>query len=452
MRPWRSRLSGIRVRLIVLAVLVVGTGLVIAAVLVVLLVRQDLTNNAQTAARQRAQEVAAQLNAGALPVLPPVSEDRPVVQIVDRHGEVIAASPELRGRLALLPQRPVDHSVSSTLHRPPVGDGAPYWVVGVPAARAGAPVSVYAASSLEPVGEGVHAALSALLIAVPALVVVVGSTAWLLVGRSLRPVEAMRRQVAEITSSELNRRVPEPRSEDELGRLARTMNTMLARLQQAGDRQRQFVSDASHELRSPLATLRARTEIGLAHPAATDWPAVARDIHRETGRLDRLVEELLALSRIDASDRTEQLTDVDLDEMVLLEVEAIRARGEVKVDLSGLSAVRLQGRAQQLRAVVRNLLDNAERHATAQVVVALAATGAEAELVVADDGPGVPPEYRERIFDRFFRLQAARTRDSGGVGLGLSIVRDVVAGHGGRVWVAESAAGAEFHVRLPFKP
>ncbi|MCZ4102962.1 HAMP domain-containing histidine kinase [Streptomyces sp. So13.3] len=453
-RPgWRPRgwLSGIRLRLTLLAVLVVGIGLVIASVLVLLLVRHDLTGNAQTAARQRARDTVAELGSGALPRPPDAGEDSPVVQIVDRHGNVLASSPELRGHGPLLPQRATDqHSVSATLHKPPIGDGAAYWAVGLPADHAGQPVSVYAAASLEPVDEGVQAALSALLIACPALLLVGGGTAWLLVGRALRPVEAMRRQVAEITSSELDRRVPELPGTDELGRLARTMNAMLERLQQAGERQRQFVSDASHELRSPLAALKARTEVGLAHPAGTDWHVLARDVHRETDRLDRLVTELLLLSGTGAPQDPREVSEVDLDELVLLEAAAIRARGEVEVDLSGLSAVRVRGRAGQLRAVVRNLLDNAERHTDSVVRVSLAADENGVELVVADDGPGVASEYRERVFDRFFRVQGARDRDSGGVGLGLAIVRDVAAAHGGRAWIADSPKGAEFHVRLPF--
>lgn len=306
------------------------------------------------------------------------------------------------------------------------------------------------------------AALSALLVASPVILVVAGGTAWLLVGRALRPVEAMRRQVAEITSSELDLRVPEPPGTDEIGRLARTMNAMLERLQQAGERQRQFVSDASHELRSPLAVLRTRTEVGLAHPAATEWPVFARDVHREVGRLDQLVEELLELSRSGNGNGAAPASSVDLDELLLTEVEAIRARGQVDVDLSGLSPVRVQGHPQQLRAVVRNLLDNAERHAHARIVVRLFLVGEgsgrgyepdpAAELVVADDGPGVHPTHREQVFDRFFRVQSARDRNSGGVGLGLAIVHDVVTSHGGRVWVADSPTGAEFHVRLPVIP
>lgn len=301
------------------------------------------------------------------------------------------------------------------------------------------------AEDVEQVDEGVEATLYALMVAVPALLAVIAVTAWLLVGRALRPVDAIRVRVAEITASELDRRVPEPPVRDELGRLARTMNAMLARLQDAHDRQRRFVGDAAHELRSPLAAMLTRLEVGLAHPADTDWVALAREAHQQGSRLNRLADELLVLSRSDAG-ASDQLEWVDLDELVLAEVEAVRARGRIGVELSPFSAVRFLGRPGEIRAVVRNLLDNAERHAGRSIVVGLGATPEFAELVVSDDGDGIPVPDRERIFERFFRLQAARDRDSGGAGLGLAIVRDVAVSHGGRAWVANTATGAELHV------
>jgi signal transduction histidine kinase len=335
-----------------------------------------------------------------------------------------------------------------TLKHPPFGDGADYTVVGLPTTVAGEPLAVYAARSLDPVAEGVEATTSALAVAVPALLLVVAGTSWLLVGRALRPVEAIRSQVAGVTANELHRRVPEPAVQDELGRLAHTMNAMLTRLQRAHDRQHQFVGDAAHELRSPLTAILTQLEVGLAHPNDTDWVTLARDVHREGSRLDRLTDELLALSRAEG-DAPQDLEWVDLDELVLLEVDAVRARAKVTVELSPFSAARLRGRPDELRGVVRNLLDNAERHAADAMTVGLSSDDEVAELVVADDGDGIPPQYRERVFDRFFRLQAARDRDSGGAGLGLAIVREVVASYGGQVWVAESDSGAEFHVRLP---
>jgi signal transduction histidine kinase len=229
------------------------------------------------------------------------------------------------------------------------------------------------------------------------------------------------------------------------------MNEMLGRLQQAHDQQRRFVGDASHELRSPLATIRTRLEVGLAHPSDTDWVRLAQTLHRESARLEHLVDDLLLLSRDGAprEARPDDLEEVDLDELVLLEVEAVRTRDAVAVELAPFAAARLRGHPDELRRVVRNLLDNGERHAMRKLTVSIRVDGEAAELVVADDGDGIPEAYHERVFERFFRLQAARDRHSGGAGLGLAIVRDVVTRHGGRAWLVPSTSGAEFHVRLP---
>jgi len=267
------------------------------------------------------------------------------------------------------------------------------------------------------------------------------------VGRALRPVEAIRERVTEITASQLDRRVPEPPADDEVGRLARTMNEMLARLEEVHERQRRFAADAAHELRSPLASLRTRLEIGLAHPAGTDWVRVAGDLHRETVRLAGLTDELIVLALADGV--TEPVEWVDLDEVVLTEIDAVRTRGVVDVELTSFSAARLRGRAGELSRVVRNLLDNAEHHARHRITVSLWTAERFAELIVADDGPGIPASDQAKVFERFFRSQRARDRDTGGAGLGLAIVREVTERHGGVVWLAEAAEGACFHVRLP---
>jgi signal transduction histidine kinase len=446
---WTGRLTTIRVRLTALAVVTVGIGLTAGGLIVLVLVRHSLTATAEKDAHQRARDIVALLTSGGGPrISPAVGTDQAAVQVVNRAGRVVAASAELRDQGPLLSRWPDGGVLRVTLKHPPFGDGADYTVVGLPTTVAGEPLAVYAARSLDPVAEGVEATTSALAVAVPALLLVVAGTSWLLVGRALRPVEAIRSQVAGVTANELHRRVPEPAVQDELGRLAHTMNAMLTRLQRAHDRQHQFVGDAAHELRSPLTAILTQLEVGLAHPNDTDWVTLARDVHREGSRLDRLTDELLALSRAEG-DAPQDLEWVDLDELVLLEVDAVRARAKVTVELSPFSAARLRGRPDELRGVVRNLLDNAERHAADAMTVGLSSDDEVAELVVADDGDGIPPQYRERVFDRFFRLQAARDRDSGGAGLGLAIVREVVASYGGQVWVAESDSGAEFHVRLP---
>ena len=442
----------VRVRLSVLAALVVAVGLVASSAAVVTLVRHNLVANVHNETMRRAYATVALVATASLaPTLPSTGEDTAVVQVVDRRGTVLAASEELRGNGPLLTRWPDAGELVTTQRLPQLDDEADYVVVGLAVDRPGGPVAVYAAGSLDPVGDGVAATATALALVDPTLLVLAATITWLLVGRALQPVEAMRRQVAEITASELDRRVPVPAKQDELGRLARTMNEMLQRLQEAHDHQQRFVGDASHELRSPLAVIRTRLEVGLAHRADTDWPRLAQTVHRESARLEHLVDDLLLLSR-DGAPRDagpDQPDEVDLDELVLLEVEALRARGDVTVDLAPLFAARLPGRPDELRRVVRNLLDNAERHARRTVTVGIAVDGDAAELTVADDGDGVPPEYAERIFERFFRLQGARDRHSGGAGLGLAIVHDVVARHGGRTWLAPTAAGAKFHVRLP---
>lgn len=433
-----------------LAVLIVGLGLLAGSTIVVLMVQSSLNGNVDKLAAARARATVAQLSISRLPAtLPAASEDEAVVQIVDRQGDVISATAELRGLGPLVSVWPEDGPLTATVRNAPFGERHDYRVIGLATTIDGEPVAVYAFNPLDVVSDGVAATVTALAVTGPVLLLVVGITAWLLVGRSLRPVEAMRSQVEAITASELGRRVPEPLVQDELSRLARTMNAMLARLQQSHDEQRRFVSDASHELRSPLATMLTQLEIGLAHSEDTDWVAVAQALHRAGIRLDQLVEQILVLSIAGSEAAPAPPEIVDLDELVLVEVEAIRARHKVDVDLSSFSAARLTGQPDQLRRVVRNLLDNAERHAKSEIAVQLHTDGGNAELVIADDGEGIAPADRDRVFARFARLQQARERDSGGAGLGLAIVQDVVAGHGGQVWIADSETGAEFHVRLP---
>jgi signal transduction histidine kinase len=444
------RFGTVRVRLAVLSLLVVAVGLVVGGVIVVELVRHNLTSNVQGEARQRARDTAALLRTGQLPhALPASGEDRTLVQVVDPAGRVIAANLQSIAEAPLLNQRPGGGPLTVTLDHPGLGDGGAYVVVGINARYRAQHVVVYAASSLEPVSEAVQATALGLAVTVPLLLLVVGGTSWVLVGRALRPVEALRKEVSDITASDLDRRVREPEIHDEIGRLAGTMNAMLARLQTAHERQRRFVGDAAHELRSPVANILTQLEVGLAHRKDTDWVRLAQSLHRDGVRLDQLSEQLLVLSRADADAAGHPTQDVDLDELVLAEVEALRARGKVKVELPQFSAARLTSRPEDLRMVVRNLLDNAERHASQLVTVSLWTTQDDVELVIADDGAGIPPDYRERVFERFYRIDSARDRDSGGAGLGLAIVRDVVLGYGGTAWVADSAEGAEFHVRLP---
>jgi signal transduction histidine kinase len=449
-KPGLHRFATVRVRLAVLSVLVVAAGLMVGGIILVELVRHNLTSNVESEALQRARDTAALVKTGQLPRAVPASgDDSTAIQVVAQDERVLGANLHTITLAPLLNQRPTNGPLTDTLENPGLGDGGDYVVVGLTASYRAQPVVVYAASSLEPVSEAVQATELGLALTIPLLLLVVGGTSWVLIGRALRPVEELRAEVADITASDLDRRLPEPEVEDEIGRLANTMNEMLGRLQTAHERQRRFVGDAAHELRSPVANILTQLEVGLAHPPDTDWIRLAQSLHSDGVRLDRLSEQLLALSVADAAGGGYPLQEVDLDELVLAEVETMRARGKVKVELPQFSAARLAGRPEDLRTVVRNLLDNAERHASQLVTVRLWTDRDIAELAIADDGAGIPPDLRERVFERFYRMDLARDRPSGGAGLGLAIVRDVVLSYGGTAWVADSADGADFHVRLP---
>jgi len=288
-----------------------------------------------------------------------------------------------------------------------------------------------------------------LIIGVPVMVAVVGLTTWFAVGRALAPVEAIRREVDEISAAQLHRRVPQPKADDEIGRLAATMNLMLERLEAARNSQRRFVSDASHELRSPITTIRQYAEVALAHPDRMTAQELADVVLAEQTRMQGLVEDLLLLARADERVPPSR-APVDLDDLAFEEGHRLRATTSKRVDTSGVGAARVQGDADALHRVVRNLGENAARHASSRVDIALTDLGDDVVLTVDDDGPGIPDAERERVLQRFVRLDEARSRDDGGSGLGLAIVDEVARAHGGSVSISQSPlGGARIEVRLP---
>lgn len=287
-----------------------------------------------------------------------------------------------------------------------------------------------------------------LAVAVPAVVLLVAATTWIVVGRALRPVARIRRTVDAITADGLGRRVPVPAAGDEISALAKTMNRMLDRLDDAAKAQRRFVSDASHELRSPLATIRQYAELADAHPESTSVSELAHVVREEGLRLQGLVDALLVLARLDEGDEGRQ-EPVDLDDIALTECARVRGMG-VDVDTSGIGPARVHADPRLVGRLARNLVDNAVRHARGRVAIGVAQRGGAAILIVEDDGGGIAPAERDRVFERFVRLDDARARDAGGSGLGLSIVRSVAQAAHGTVTVDESRwAGARFTVTLP---
>ncbi|MGH9122340.1 MAG: sensor histidine kinase, partial [Acidimicrobiales bacterium] len=415
-----------------------------------------MTEGVEGNARTQVNDVAALLRLGQLPAQMPTSEGDTFTQVVTAGGQVVAATASLAGTRPISSGHPgeegtVIHGLPAISGGPDPADdrSGPYLLLArtVPSPSRGL-LTIYVAGSLRPVESATDTVGWALAGGVPVLLLLVAVLVWLFAGRALRPVEAIRAEVADITGRDLHRRVPEPRSLDEVAGLARTMNAMLDRLEASASTQRRFAADASHELRSPLTVVQATLEVALAHPERSDWPTVAAEALDELNRLHHLVEDLLALARAEAGERVD--TEVDLDELVLLEVKRRRlGGGQVGIKLQGVSAGLVRGDPAQLSRVVRNLMDNAERHATSSVSVGLTTEDEAVVLVVSDDGPGIPPAERARVFEPFARLDEARSLDDGGSGLGLAIAGEIVSGHQGTIGVADSESGASLVVLLP---
>jgi signal transduction histidine kinase len=313
--------------------------------------------------------------------------------------------------------------------------------------------TVVVARSTETVTEATAAVGGLLGVGLPLLLAVVAVTTWFVVGRALAPVEAIRAEVDAISATALHRRVPDPPADDEIGRLSTTMNRMLERLERAQARQPRLVSDASHELRSPVAAIRQHAEVALAHPDRTTTTELATTVLAEDLRLQRLAEDLLLLTRADEHTLALRRRPVDLDDLVFDEARRLRGVSELRVDTAQVSAGRVEGDAAGLRRVLGNLGDNAARHANGRVAFSVAERDGLVLLEVDDDGPGVPEADRERVFERFVRLDDARARDDGGSGLGLAIVAELVAAHGGTVTLASSPiGGTRVEVSLPASP
>ncbi|WP_088802354.1 MULTISPECIES: HAMP domain-containing sensor histidine kinase [unclassified Streptomyces] len=464
-------MGSVRARAAAGATVVVALALIAAGTAVLLVLRGNLQEQAGLQAEVAAREVAAQIATGTpyAGLDLPDGEDHPVV-VADDDGRVLTAGEDVRAvdgkpvrgaqhgaqgagpgtsgddddddRSGLKPGE-VDDDVA---HRDGTanvdGKVADYRFAVVEAKDTrGGKATVRAGAALAPEQEAVGSVRTAMLIGLPLLCVVVAGVTWLVTRRALRPVEGIRGEMAAITAStDLSRRVPVPPSQDEVGRLARTTNETLAALESSVERQRRFVADASHELRSPIASLRTQLEVGVAHPELLDVPGAVED----TVRLQRLAADLLLLARLDAGERPADAR-VDLAAMVR-EESSQRVADRVPVHVGELAGAEVAGSRSQLARVLGNLLDNAQRHAVGSVRVAVVREGEWVVLQVEDDGPGVPEGERERIFERFVRLDDARARDDGGAGLGLAIARDVAVRHGGSLGVR---TGSVFALRLP---
>ncbi|MEU1589067.1 ATP-binding protein [Micromonospora sp. NPDC005710] len=405
-----------------------------------------LQRTVDTEAFRTADAVALLAAEDALPDPLPVAGGQVRVQVVDGQGRIRAASIDADRLVPMVRPERLHRDGRQRLEVPAerVGLNGPVRVVAVPAGTAADPLTVLVARSMADVRHSTHVVRTILLVAFPLLVAVLAAVAWRVVGATLRPVEALRRGAEEITGRAGTGRLPVPASADEIHRLAVTLNGMLGRLESARVRQRAFVSDAAHELRSPLANIRTELEVAQRLADQTDWTAVTANLLADTDRLSRLVDDLLLLARLDETPPTRGTGPVELGAL-LAEVAARYPSPPVRVTPPA-GPLWTIGTVDELRRVLANLVDNAVRHARGDVVLAAEATstaagsgvGAYHLVTVTDDGPGVPVADRERVFDRFTRLDDGRARDDGGAGLGLAIVRELVRRAGGSITLTDA--------------
>lgn len=485
MRWWR-RLT-LRSRLIAIGTGGLAIGLAIGGLLIISVLHFVLIRSVDSSTRQTAQDVAVLVAENSL-TDPIPSAGTALVQVLDASQDITAASVGADRRAPLL--RPAElvrarHGGVVVISGGRVGIPGELRVVALRAAGEGDTRVIVVAAPTHAVEESTEAVRDVLLIAYPLLLAGLAVFAWRVVGWTLRPVEALRQGAERIsTRGRTVGRLPVPDGDDEVHRLAVTLNDMLDRLDAARARQRAFVADAAHELRSPIASLRTQLEVA----DRLDEPPLAADLLADVVRLGRLTDDLLLLARADEGDPALRLVEaVDLAGLAV-EVADAYANSRVPVRTETSGPVWTIGEPVALRRVVENLVANAVRHASAGVVVSVPAVDSLAtpassiasgttssgskpadpmssgsgspasdgstvdglvRLTVRDDGPGIPPDDRERVFDRFTRLDNSRARDDGGAGLGLAIVRELLRLHDGSITLDDAGPGLAATVTLP---
>lgn len=441
------RQASVRSRSTAAAVIVVAVAMIIGAAALLLLLQRALITEVSDAAEGRVADVAGQVSAdgtaGLARDLAETTRATQLVQVLDPSGRVIAASSTRVSGTPLTDLRPPAGALlrAEVGEMPLIDDDHNYLVVAQGASYDGQTYTVVVASSVETQRQTVTTVAKYLVAGIPALLIVVGVAGWLMIGQALRPVERIRTRVQGIGTRDLTERVPVPATRDEIARLAVTMNEMLDRLETGQATQRAFVADASHELRSPLATLTAALEVIGADTTGKAWRELSAVMETETDRMRQLVEDLLLLAKADDTGLRMRQTDVDLDDLVAAELQRLRSSvPELKVT-GDIHPVRVVGDPARLSQVLRNLVDNAARAAHTSVRLTTAEENGSAIITVEDDGDGIPEEDRLRVFERFVRLDTSRSRASGGSGLGLSIAREITRAHNGTITLTPSTTG-----------
>ncbi|MEU8402193.1 HAMP domain-containing sensor histidine kinase [Nonomuraea sp. NPDC048892] len=439
-----SRLHSVRASCTLIVGLFATTILVVLGATLDLAIRSHVESSSFRLAEQVASRWSPVARQGELPRPIPAGPPVGLVQVVDVHNRVLNSSSDASTAVPLSRHRPPpDARFQPYRECPQTGRCVLLQAIRLtPAPDA----SVVYAGLPEPDLLATHQLEYAIAAGIVAVTATAAWAAWVLVGRALRPVEAIRARISQITVSDLSLRVPEPHGDDEISRLATTANHTLNRLEGAVEQLRQFASTTSHELRTPIAGMRTQLEEALLYPDDVDARDALRSALTTVGRLEAIVNDLLVLARLRAADPLPS-AKVDLGELVAAEVRA--QISPVPIDVDAPAGLEIVGSRIQLIRVLDNLLANALRHAESGVEVSVEPARDGVAVTVADDGPGIPPAQRERVFDRFVRLDDGRRRDPGGSGLGLAISRDIAQAHHGTLTVEDSPRGARFVMWLP---
>lgn len=441
------RAPGLRTRATLGGTAAFAALLAVGGVMLVLMLDSRLTDSSDQVDRARVVELLELASSGELPPVLRTTHDNAMAQAVRPDGTVLAASANLAEAPAVADLPATSTPRVATFRAPDDSETETYRVWYASGEGPDGPITVYVGSSLETIQEATSALRRTLVLGVPVAVLALGVVIWLVIGRVIARLDRIRAEVDLITATSLDRRVADDGAHDEVGLLARTMNAMLARLDESTTRQREFIADVSHDLQSPLTGQRTVLELAIATPGATNVQTVSREALHATTEMERLVGDLLVLASADAGGEAQPLP-FDLDELVLEEATRARAVTSIRIETHGVSAAPAYGVSGDIRRVVRNLLDNAVAHARSTVTLIAYVEGSQSVVDVIDDGPGIAPEDRERVFDRFYRSDSARAH-GGGSGLGLAIAHSLAHRSSGSVVVRDGLDGACLRLTLP---
>lgn len=444
-RAMFRRNQGVRMRSTIVATIIVALAMVAGAVIMLFMLHRQQDSEMYKSTGTRSYEIAHQIDEGGIDSVDPEllrpTTGIDVIQIVDNSGTVLFSAPRA-DKAAISDITPGWWNTQRIDGVEIPGRSGTYCGQITGAQYEGVDYNVITAVSTQPYFSGLRGTATILAIEFPVVILIAGAGIYFFVGRALKPVERITRQVSAITSSDLSRRVPVPSTDDELTTLAITMNDMLDRLERSRVSQLRFVGDASHELRSPLTTLVGILDLADDTDSPVDVDTVRTILLPEAQRMSAMVADLLLLARADERGIPLTVDEVDLDDLVGAEVRRLRSLGLAKV-VADVAPIRVIGDSDKLSRAIRNLTDNAAHHASSTITLQMEQDADEsvATIRVIDDGPGVPADVRDKIFDRFYRHDSDRGRHQAGSGLGLPIAAEIAKAHGGAIAVSDGPGG-----------